>query len=324
MPQDSSPDPFFPNAKRLPNHESAVRRFYSDAHGLPYAPLHTLEEAKAYDDGIVVFEGDDGGQIYLVAPASAIMCGEETLRHFLDQLDEIEWPSGDGCGAHIFYERQPIGTRIPGGMGGGAVTGDLWLHPRIAKRGINTVIRDVIAGRVDEIPPDIMRANIPPEPDVGIMLTPEEFRERMTIAIAQALDKAQEDVAEPLPCTYRLRLRLFRQRGKERDATVDEAVHYLFVDATFPRGVGVSVMGILDGATVISFDPHGRRYVRRVRDDGYFAGVAPFQPRGLVPIAKRRDQPPVSHVHLEKVAAYLIRGADERTKKADAEADNRR
>lgn len=314
MPQDSSPDPFYPNAKRLPDHESAVRRLYSDAHGLPYTPLHTLEEAKTFDDGIVVFEGDDGGQIYLVTPASRVVCSERTLRHLLDQLDEIEWPSGDGCGARIFYERQPIGTGIPGGMGGGAVTGDIWIHPRIVRRGIDGSIRAVIAGRAIEVPPDVMRANVPPEPDEGITLTPEEFRERMMTAITRALDKAQEDVADPLPRIYRLRLRLFRQRGKERDATLDEAIRYLFVDATFPRGIGISVMGVLDDASVISVTPHGRRYVRRVRDEGYFAGVAPFHPTGLVPIAKRRDQPPVSHAQLEKVAAYLIRDADERTK----------
>lgn len=315
LPQDSPLDPFFPNAKRLPNHESAVRRFISDAHGLAYNPLHSLEEARIYDDGIIVFEGDNGGQIYLVAPASQVMCSEKTLKHLLDQLDEIERPSGDGCEAHIYYERKPVGTGIPGGMGGGAVTGDIWLHPRIAQRGIDAAIYGVIAGRIPEIPPDIMKANVPPEPNEGIALTAPAFRDRMVAAIAQAMDKAQRDIAEPLPTAYRLRLRLFRQCGLERDATIDEAARYLYVDGTFPRGIGVSVLGIIGGETALSLNPHGRRYVRRVRDDGYYAGVVPFHPSGLVPIAWNRDRSPVTHERLAKVAAYLIDSADERMKR---------
>jgi len=125
-------DPLW-HVQRLPDHESGVRRLYSTTQGNAYQPLRSLAEAKAVPDGIVVLEGDYGGQIYLVAPAVQIACTVDTLQHLLAQLDEIAWPHDDGCGAHVYYERQATGTGIVGGMGGGAVTGDLWLHPRLAE-----------------------------------------------------------------------------------------------------------------------------------------------------------------------------------------------
>jgi len=39
-------------------HESGVRSLVYGAHGIPYQPLHSLEEARTYPDGIVVFEGE--------------------------------------------------------------------------------------------------------------------------------------------------------------------------------------------------------------------------------------------------------------------------
>jgi hypothetical protein len=60
------------NLEILPDHESGVRRLVSDAQGLSYHPLHSLAEAKSFPDGVVILEGDDGGQIYVVCPASVV------------------------------------------------------------------------------------------------------------------------------------------------------------------------------------------------------------------------------------------------------------
>jgi hypothetical protein len=129
----------------LPQHESGVRRMVSDAKGLPYCPLHSLEEAKSVSDGVIIFEGDDGGQIYLVCPASLVNCCVETLQQLLEDIDILMWK--DMSAARIFYERHSIGSGIVGGMGGGLVTEDLWVHERIRKLQLELNIREVIVGR---------------------------------------------------------------------------------------------------------------------------------------------------------------------------------
>ena len=58
----------------MPDHVSPVRWIFAHAHQIPYNPLNSLEEALPYPDGIAVLEGDGGGQIYVVAPASQVQC----------------------------------------------------------------------------------------------------------------------------------------------------------------------------------------------------------------------------------------------------------
>jgi hypothetical protein len=101
----------------------------ADATGRPYQAFRTLAEAQADPDGVVVFEGDDGGQVYLVCPARAVHCSEEALRFLLKEIDSRQW--NDPSAARIYFERLPVGSPVPGGMGGGRVTDGLWLHPRL-------------------------------------------------------------------------------------------------------------------------------------------------------------------------------------------------
>jgi hypothetical protein len=75
------------NLETLPEHESGVRRLVSDAHGIPYHSLRSFEEAKSSSDGVVILEGDDGGQIYVVCPASLVKCSEEALNNLLRDLN---------------------------------------------------------------------------------------------------------------------------------------------------------------------------------------------------------------------------------------------
>ncbi len=63
----------------------------ADAHGRPYYPLRSLAEAQAAHDGMVIFEGDYGGQIYATCPASLVRCSEETLQGLLRDLDTVGW-----------------------------------------------------------------------------------------------------------------------------------------------------------------------------------------------------------------------------------------
>jgi hypothetical protein len=135
--------------KVIPTHESSVRRVVSDAHNLPYYPLKDIQEARKYEDAIMVFEGDTGGQIYLVCPVQMVNCSSETLRKLLLYLDEIAWPNSDDSERGIFFERKKVGEIIIGGMGGGRVEQDLWVHDEF--KHMKGKIKNVITGKVDDI-----------------------------------------------------------------------------------------------------------------------------------------------------------------------------
>jgi len=128
----------------IPDYESPVRRLFSDAHGLPYHPLRSLDEAKACPDGVVVLEGDWGGQIYVVCPARMVACSAATLNGLLQDLDAIAWACNEGEGARVYFQRATQATGIAGGMGGGLVTDDIWIHPKLREKAEN--IRRVILG----------------------------------------------------------------------------------------------------------------------------------------------------------------------------------
>jgi hypothetical protein len=119
----------------------------SDSLGVEYRALHSLEEAKSFADGVVILEGDDGGQIYIVCPASLIQCSQEALNQLLRDMDAIAWPGNDEDSARVFYERQPTGAGIAGGMGGAVVEESVWIHREFQQLGLDTAIREVVTGK---------------------------------------------------------------------------------------------------------------------------------------------------------------------------------
>ena len=129
----------------IPDHESAVRRVVSDARGEVYRPLHSLSEAKAEPDGVVIFQGDEGGQIYLTCPASLVRCSEEVLQQLLLDVDALAF--NEPMSAGIYYECLGIGEGVWGGMGGGIIVAEVWVHPRLVQLGLEATARDVIEGR---------------------------------------------------------------------------------------------------------------------------------------------------------------------------------
>jgi hypothetical protein len=131
----------------LPDHESAVRRMMADAHGGSYRAVKSLADARATPDGVVVLEGDYGGQIYVVVRASQVACSEEVLHRLLAEIDATEWEDPDG--ARVYYEVQPMGSGIPGGMGGACVTDAIWVHPRLGS--LQTAIAKVLSGAADTL-----------------------------------------------------------------------------------------------------------------------------------------------------------------------------
>jgi hypothetical protein len=130
----------------VPEGRSAVRHILADVHGVEgtlYRPIETYEEARAIDDAYAVLEGDWGGQVYLVAPMRLVLCEEETLRHLLEDLDEIAWP-GQPDGQGLYYERYHYGQIVPGGMGGGAALNDVWIHNEFVEYAIKERILNVL------------------------------------------------------------------------------------------------------------------------------------------------------------------------------------
>ena len=137
--------------EQLPEHESGVRRLISDAHDIPYYPLHSLAEAKSFSDGVVILEGGDGGQIYIVCPACLVECSVEVLQSLLRDLDGVSWPGNDLNSARVFYERLPLGAQVFGGMGGATVEEDIWIHQSFIDSGLGHPIREVVGGRRSRI-----------------------------------------------------------------------------------------------------------------------------------------------------------------------------
>jgi len=101
----------------------------ADAQGKPYVAFESLAAAQAVSDGVVVLEGDYGGQIYMVVPARHVQCGEAELQALLSELDAHAWR--DPAGARVYYEQRPLGAGIGGGMGGGQVIDGVWVHPEL-------------------------------------------------------------------------------------------------------------------------------------------------------------------------------------------------
>jgi hypothetical protein len=126
-----------------------LRRLIADTHGYPYEAVESLEAARAFADGYVILQGDFGGQIYLVCPASQVGCPEAQLRSLLSDLDKLAWREPEG--ARLLFERHPVGEPIVGGMGGGEATGQLWLHKDFEKLRLRPAILAVLSGVLERL-----------------------------------------------------------------------------------------------------------------------------------------------------------------------------
>ena len=125
-----------------------VRSMMADGAGKPYLSFSSLAEAVA-KGGVVILEGDEGGQIYLTCPAALVKCGEDGLHRVLMYLDERAWD--DRSSAHIYYEKLDEGGGVAGGMGGGLVTEDVWIHPNLMNKGLMPAVRAFIRGESEDL-----------------------------------------------------------------------------------------------------------------------------------------------------------------------------
>jgi hypothetical protein len=125
------------------DHEDPMRSMIAESQGKPHKSYQTLSEAIA-NNALVILQGDDGGQIYLTCPAIKVKCSEIGLKLLLRFLDDLGW--NDLSAAAVYFEDVPENSGIPGGMGGGRGTGDIWLHPKLADFGIEKRVRSFICG----------------------------------------------------------------------------------------------------------------------------------------------------------------------------------
>jgi hypothetical protein len=129
----------------MADYERPLGRMIADSTGGPFHPLRSLDEAKAIPEGVVILQGDDGGQIYVVCPATSVVCSPETLERLLQDLDEIAWPDNPPDMRHVFYERLPPGAGVAGGKGGGHVDRVPWIHGDFVRAGLSQKILDVLS-----------------------------------------------------------------------------------------------------------------------------------------------------------------------------------
>jgi hypothetical protein len=127
----------------ISDHQSGVRSLIASSHGEEHVAYHSLQEAKFDPDGVVIFEGDYGGQIYLVARAQYVCCSEAQLQSLLLELDASAW--ADPEGTRVYFESLPVGTGVAGGMGGGTVAAEVWVHADL--RPHEPAIRGVLLGK---------------------------------------------------------------------------------------------------------------------------------------------------------------------------------
>lgn len=143
----------WPSDAREGPHGSPLRSLIGEATSTGYTSFDSLAHARRDPHGVVILEGDDGGQIYVVAPVRLVRCSEEFLEQLLVDLDEICWPGNDPGMRHLVYERLPEGAAVAGGMGGGEVSRGIWVHPRLEEIGLASEIRTILTGGAERLRP---------------------------------------------------------------------------------------------------------------------------------------------------------------------------
>lgn len=106
------------------SHERPFEDLIAARLGYQYVAYRTMDEARTDDDAIVILQGDDGGQIYLTCPLNKVRCSQDCLSRLLREMGYFSW----GAGEEMFFERVRPDRFVSGGMGGGRVENDVWIH----------------------------------------------------------------------------------------------------------------------------------------------------------------------------------------------------
>lgn len=138
--------------REIQPHERPLGKITATHLGQEFVPYASLEEARLDPDAALVIEGDGGGQVYATCPVAMVRCDAETLARLGAALDELGW--ADPSLAGLFFQRLPIGSPVPAGMGGAEIIDGLWLHPDLEAPDLYEQVLDVLEGKRDGIDPD--------------------------------------------------------------------------------------------------------------------------------------------------------------------------
>ena len=135
--------------ENLLDHQSGLRKLEAESSQREYVSFSSLDEARRAEFGVVILEGDDGGQIYVVCPARLVKCDEDALQQLLCDIDACVW--NDPTSTRLCYEKLPPGSGVAGGMGGGLVQDSIWVHPKLKQLGLLEGVKRVIDGRTTRL-----------------------------------------------------------------------------------------------------------------------------------------------------------------------------
>ena len=133
-------------------------------------------------------------------------------------------------------------------------------------------------------------------------LTKEAFRDLLLKCIRTAIERAQKDIADPLPEQWSLELAAFGQAGKI--TPLEEVLSFLHVHGTFPRIVDVGVRGVTKDTTLIWIRPSAHPYISDMQETwNPPPGTGPFKSIGLMLPKSLWDRPrPLSLHELERAS----------------------
>jgi hypothetical protein len=183
--------------------------------GYPYVAYDSLDAARVDKDAIVILTGDYGGQIYLTCPVGKLQCSELSLRALLTEMGTFAW----GDGEEIYFERARPDRFVSGGMGGGHVEDDVWIHRdfrNLFEVGVDILpdICEVIHGqRTSAIPAIVARLVAYLETVDPAKAGPDQINFGNVADIALALVEIAKPAAPALPV-----LRKLEASGKFRDS----------------------------------------------------------------------------------------------------------
>jgi hypothetical protein len=146
-------------------HESGLRSMMAESSGSEYRSFRSLAEAQAAPSGVVILEGDYGGQIFVTCPARLVRCTEDRLRRLAEEVQALTWSRDPGA-ATVLFEPLAPGASVAGGMDGGLVTDAAWLHEELHQLGLRAAIEGVLSaasdvlGEPQPLVPDEVRAAI--------------------------------------------------------------------------------------------------------------------------------------------------------------------
>lgn len=136
----------------IPEHHSPIRHILNETNGLPNNQfIDSFKKAVDTPAAYVIMEGDYGGQIYLSCPMKLVNCSEEILHTLLKDLDTIAWGCNEGEGQGLYYEKHFPGDGIGGGMGGGEVKEELWIHNEFIDLQLYDEIHEVVIGNKERL-----------------------------------------------------------------------------------------------------------------------------------------------------------------------------